>query len=149
MMKKINTEFVVGVFMIAGFLAFIYLSSQMGEFSVFSLEKNYQIEAEFDNVSGLKVGATVEIAGVTIGKVSDISLGIDGLAKVVLLINRDVEVTADAIASIRTQGLIGDKYIKITMGAEDETLKDGGVIFDTESSIDIEELVSKYIFESD
>ena len=74
-MKKINTEFVVGLFMLTGFLAFAYLSVQMGEFSIFSLEKNYQIEAEFDNVSGLKVGATVEIAGVTIGKVSGISLG--------------------------------------------------------------------------
>jgi phospholipid/cholesterol/gamma-HCH transport system substrate-binding protein len=148
-MKKINTEFVVGLFMLAGFLAFAYLSSQMGEFSIFSLERNYQIEAEFDNVSGLKVGATVEIAGVTIGKVSDISLGEENLAKLTLLINRDVDVTADAIASIRTQGLIGDKYIKITQGADEEMLGDDGVIFDTESSIDIEELVSKYIFESD
>ena len=148
-MKKINTEFVVGLFMLAGFLAFAYLSSQMGEFSVFSLERNYQLEAEFDNVSGLKVGATVEIAGVTIGKVSEISLGEEDLAEVVLLINRDVEVSADAIASIRTQGLIGDKYIKIIQGGDEESLTDGGVIFDTESSIDIEELVSKYIFESD
>jgi len=147
-MKKINTEFIVGLFMLAGFLSFAYLSSQMGEFSVFSLERNYQIEAEFDNVSGLKVGATVEIAGVTIGKVSEISLGEGDLAKVVLLINRDVKVTADAIASIRTQGLIGDKYIKIIQGGDEELLAEGGIIFDTESSIDIEELVSKYIFES-
>ena len=148
-MKKINTEFVVGLFMLAGFLAFAYLSSQMGEFSIFSLERNYQLEAEFDNASGLKVGATVEIAGVTIGKVSGISLAEENLAKVVLLINRDVAVTADAIASIRTQGLIGDKYIKIIQGGDEESLTDGGAIFDTESSIDIEELVSKYIFESD
>jgi len=148
-MKKINTEFVVGLFMLAGFLAFAYLSSQMGEFSVFSLEKNYQIEAEFDNASGLKVGATVEIAGVTIGKVSAISLAEENLARVVLLINRDVKISADAIASIRTQGLIGDKYIKIIQGGDEESLADGGAIFDTESSIDIEELVSKYIFESD
>jgi len=147
-MKKINTEFIVGLFMVAGFLSFAYLSSQMGEFSVFSLERNYQIEAEFDNVSGLKVGATVEIAGVTIGKVSEISLGEGDLAKVILLINQDVKVTADAIASIRTQGLIGDKYVKIIQGGDEELLADGGVIFDTESSIDIEELVSKYIFES-
>ena len=148
-MKKITTEFVVGLFMLAGFLAFAYLSSQMGEFSIFSLEKKYQIEAEFDNVSGLKVGATVEIAGVTIGKVSGIALGEGDLARVVLLLNRDVEVTADAIASIRTQGLIGDKYIKIIQGADEERLQEGGEIFETESSIDFEELVSKHIFESD
>jgi len=147
-MNKINTEFVVGLFMLAGFLAFAYLSSQMGEFSIFSLERNYQLEASFDNVSGLKAGATVEIAGVTIGKVSEISLGKEGLAKVVLLINQGVSVSSDAIASIRTQGLIGDKYIKLIQGADEEMLTDGGEIFDTESAIDFEELVSKYIFES-
>ena len=148
-MKKINTELVVGMFMIAGFLAFVYLSTQMGEFSVFSLERNFRLEAEFDNVTGLKVGAGIEIAGVSIGKVADVSLGEEGLAKVGMLVTRDVNITSDAIASIRTQGLIGDKYIKITQGADEEMLKDGGVIFDTESSIDIEELISKYIFESD
>ncbi len=139
----------MGMFMIAGFLAFVYLSTQMGEFSVFSLERNFRLEAEFDNVTGLKVGAGIEIAGVSIGKVADVSLGEEGLAKVGMLVTRDVNITADAIASIRTQGLIGDKYIKITQGADEEMLKDGGVIFDTESSIDIEELISKYIFESD
>ena len=148
-MKKINTELVVGIFMIAGFLAFVYLSTQMGEFSVFSLERNYRVVAEFDNVTGLKVGAGIEIAGVNIGKVSAITLGEDGLARVTMLVNREVKITNDAIASIRTQGLIGDKYIKITQGADEEMLQDGEVIFDTESSIDIEELVSKYIFESD
>ena len=148
-MKKINTELVVGIFMIAGFLAFVYLSTQMGEFSVFSLERNYRVMAEFDNVTGLKVGAGIEIAGVNVGKVSSITLGEDDLAKVTMLVNREVKITNDAIASIRTQGLIGDKYIKITRGADEKMLQDGEVIFDTESSIDIEELVSKYIFESD
>jgi phospholipid/cholesterol/gamma-HCH transport system substrate-binding protein len=65
-----------------------------------------------------------------------------------MLINRGVKITTDAIASVRTQGLIGDKYIKIIQGADEETLKDGDEIFDTESAIDFEELVSKYIFES-
>jgi phospholipid/cholesterol/gamma-HCH transport system substrate-binding protein len=149
MMKNINTELVIGLFMIAGFLAFGYLSLQMGEFSVFDLKKNYSLEAEFDSVSGLKVGAGVEIAGVNIGKVAKVGLGEQGQAKVTLLINQDIRITSDAMASIRTQGLIGDKYIKIIQGADEEILEEGGVIFDTESSIDFEELVSKYIFESD
>ena len=147
-MKNLSTEFIVGLFMIAGFLAFAYLSLSMGEFSVFNLEKNYSLEAEFDSVSGLKVGAGIEIAGVSIGKVSKVGLGENGLAKVSMLINQDVKITTDAIASIRTQGLIGDKYIKIIQGADEEMLKDGDVIFDTESAIDFEELVSKYIFEA-
>ena len=149
MMKNINTELIIGLFMIAGFLAFGYLSLQMGEFSVFDLEKNYSLEAEFDNISGLKVGASIEVAGVGVGKVSRIGLGEEGLANVTMLINQDVKITADAIASIRTQGLIGDKHIKIIQGADEEMLAEGGVIFDTESAIDFEDLLSKYIFESD
>ncbi len=149
MMKNINTELIIGLFMIAGFLAFGYLSLQMGEFSIFDLEKNYRLEAEFDNVSGLKVGAVIETSGVGIGKVAGVRLGEQGLAEVTMLINQDVKITEDAIASIRTQGLIGDKYIKIIQGADEAMLEEGGVIFDTESSIDFEELVSKYIFESD
>jgi|COG998Drversion2_1049125.scaffolds.fasta_scaffold75765_2 phospholipid/cholesterol/gamma-HCH transport system substrate-binding protein len=150
MMKNtINTELIIGLFMIAGFLAFGYLSLQMGEFSIFDLEKNYSLDAEFDNASGLKVGAAIEIAGVGIGKVSKIELGEQGLAKVTMLIKQDIMITSDAIASIRTQGLIGDKLIKITQGADEEMLAEGEVIFDTESAVDFEELVSKYIFESD
>ena len=149
MMKNINTELIIWLFMIAGFLAFGYLSLQMGEFSVFDLENNYSLEAEFDNISGLKVGASIEVAGVGVGKVSRIGLGEEGLAKVTMLINQDVKITADAIASIRTQGLIGDKHIKIIQGADEEMLAEGGFIFDTESAIDFEDLLSKYIFESD
>lgn len=150
MMKNtINTELIIGLFMIAGFLAFGYLSLQMGEFSIFDLEKNYSLDAEFDNASGLKVGAAIEIAGVGIGKVAKIELGEQGLAKVTMLIKQDIMITSDAIASIRTQGLIGDKLIKITQGADEEMLAEGEVIFDTESAVDFEELVSKYIFESD
>ena len=147
-MKNINTELIVGLFMLAGFLAFGYLSLQMGEFSIFDLEKNYSVEAEFDNVSGLKIGAGIEIAGVNVGKVLGIKLNEQGLANVTMLINKDIRITTDAIASIRTQGLIGDKYIKIIQGADENILKEGGEIFDTESAIDFEELVSKYIFKS-
>ena len=150
MMKNtFNTELIIGLFMIAGFLAFGYLSLQMGEFSIFDLEKNYSVVAEFDNVSGLKVGAAIETAGVGIGKVAKVELAEQGIARVTMLIDQDIKITTDAIASIRTQGLIGDKYIKIIQGADEEMLEEGDAIFDTESSIDFEELVSKYIFESD
>jgi phospholipid/cholesterol/gamma-HCH transport system substrate-binding protein len=148
-MKNINTELIIGLFMIAGFVAFSYLSLQMGEFSVFNLEKNYSLEAEFESVSGLKVGAGIEVAGVNIGKVARVELGEQGMAKVEMLIKQDIKITEDAIASIRTQGFIGDKYIKIVQGADEEMLKDGDMIFDTESSIDFEELVSKYIFKAE
>jgi len=146
MMKKGYTEVIVGLFMIAGFGAFVYLSLQLGEFSVFSLEKNYTINAQFENVSGLKQGAMIEISGVQVGKVAQVTLDQDGLAMVSMLINKDVAIGEDAIASIRTQGIIGDKYIKIINGGMDTPLQNNDMIMDTESAIDIEEMVSKYIF---
>jgi len=145
-MKKINVDAIVGLFVLAGFLAFVYMSLQLGEFSVFSMEKTYSVRATFGNVSGLKRGALVEMAGVNVGKVSNISLGEGDRARVELQLNNGVKITEDAIASIKTQGIIGDKYIKISQGGSEELLVDGGVITETESALDLEELVSKYIF---
>ena len=145
-MKKINTDFIVGLFLLVGFGGFVYLSLQLGEFSVFSMEKNYILTADFNNISGLKPGAGVEMAGVGIGQVFKIQLGDDDRARVTLRLSREVKVTSDAIASIRTQGIIGDKYVRISQGGTDEILKDGDMIEETESAVDLEELVSKYIF---
>jgi len=145
-MKKINFDAIVGLFVLAGFFAFAYMSLQLGEFSVFSMEKTYSVQATFANVSGLKRGALVEMAGVNVGKVSGISLGENDQARVQLQINNGVKITDDAIASIKTQGIIGDKYIKITQGGSEELLVEGGFIMETESAVDLEELVSKYIF---
>lgn len=145
-MKKINFDAMVGLFVLVGFLAFVYMSLQLGEFSVFSMEKTFSVRANFSNVSGLKRGALVEMAGVNVGKVSNISLGENDQAQVQLQINNGVKITDDAIASIKTQGIIGDKYIKISQGGSEELLVDGGFITETESAVDLEELVSKYIF---
>lgn len=145
-MKKANIDLLVGLFLVGGFMAFVYLSLQLGEFSVFSMEKNYTLNAEFNNVSGLKRGALVEIAGVSVGKVSGIYLGEGDRALVTLSINSDVQITEDAIASVKTQGIIGDKYIKISQGGSDDILAEGDTLEETESAVDIEEMVSKYIF---
>lgn len=145
-MKKINVELVVGLFMIAGFLCFVYLSLQLGEFSVFAGDRSYTVSAEFDSVSGLKVGAVLEIAGVNVGRISSVSLGTHERARVEMQINNGVEVSEDAIASVRTQGIIGDKYIRISQGGSEVMLAEGGRISETESAIDLEEMVSKYIF---
>lgn len=136
----------VGLFVVAGFSCFVYISLQFGEFSVFAVEKKYSLHAEFQNVSGLKRGATVEMAGVTIGKVSEIRLGEQDQAQITIQVDRDVQITDDAIASVKTQGIIGDKYIKISQGGSETLLKDEDRIAETESALDLEELVSKYIF---
>jgi len=145
-MKKFNLEFVVGLFLLAGFACFVYLALQLGEVSVFAGEKNYTLIADFDSVSGLKEGAVVQIAGVNIGKVTKVMLGKDDRARVYMQLPKEVVVYDDAVASVRTQGIIGDKYIRIIQGGSDVILKDGGFFNETESAIDIEEMVSKYIF---
>jgi phospholipid/cholesterol/gamma-HCH transport system substrate-binding protein len=144
--KKINVELIVGLFMIVGFLCFVYLSLQLGEFSLFAGDRTYDVTADFDSISGLKEGAILEIAGVNVGRVAKISLGKNYRARVVLQINREVKVSDDSVASVRTQGIIGDKYIRIVPGGSEVMLKDGGRISETESAIDLEEMVSKYIF---
>ncbi len=145
-MKKINFDAIVGLFVVAGFMAFVYMSLQLGEFSVFSMEKTYVLQAKFDNVSGLKRGALVELAGVNVGKVSNIALDKNDRALVQFQINNGVKITDDAVASVKTQGIIGDKYIKITEGGSETLLANGGMISETESAVDLEGLVSKYIF---
>jgi len=147
-MKKAKIEFIVGIFLILGFLAFAYVSLQFGEFSVFSKGQNYTISADFDSAAGLKKGAMVTIAGVSVGKVSNVRLTKEQQAEVALYLSNDVKVTEDAIASIKTQGIIGDKYIRISQGGSDTYLKEGEIITETESAVDLEELISKYIFGS-
>lgn len=145
-MKKINIELIVGFFLIAGFCAFSYISLQFGEFSLFGQSQYYTVYADFDSVSGLKKGAVVSMAGVDIGKISKIELTADEQARVSLYLLKNIKLTDDAIASVKTKGIIGDKYIRISQGGSDDFLKEGDLLTETESAIDLEELVSKYIF---
>lgn len=146
MVAKKNLDLVVGLFILAGFFSFVYLSVNLGEFSPFSLKSQYQLQAEFGSISGLRRGAVVEIAGVGVGRVAAIKLGERQRALVTIYIDREVEISEDAIASIKTQGIIGEKYISITPGGSDLLLADGDWLMETESALDLEELVSKYIF---
>jgi phospholipid/cholesterol/gamma-HCH transport system substrate-binding protein len=146
-MKKITVETGVGIFLIAGLLCLGYLSVKLGDLNLFGTEQ-YSVKAKFSNVSGLKEGAVVEIAGVTVGKVANIHLD-DYEALVELLIDPGVKLQEDSIASIRTQGIIGDKYVKLKIGGADEFISGGDELFETESAIELEELVSKYIFEKE
>lgn len=145
-MKRFSVETAVGLFLVAGFLCFVYLSVKLGGVNLLG-DNTYSINAAFGSVSGLKDGATVEIAGVKIGKVTSIKLGQKRYnALVTLAINKGVKIQDDSIASIRTAGIIGDRYVSITPGGSDDYLKPGGTISETEPAINLEELISKYIF---
>lgn len=144
-MRKLNIETGVGIFIIFGLLCLAYVSVKLGDVELFG-SSQYTVKARFANVSGLKEGAMVEVAGVNVGKVAKIAL--DNYEAVVdLHIDPGVKLQEDSIASIRTQGIIGDKYIKIKTGGAPDFIGKDGEIIETESAIELEELISKYIFE--
>ncbi len=145
-MKNNGVEFWVGLFLIAGFVAFGYLALQLGEVSVFGNSNHYTITAQFDNISGVKKGASVQIAGVVVGQVTKIWLDEDGVANVSLFLGNDVQVSVDSMASVKSQGLIGDKYVQLTPGGDEEYFKHEEILTDTDSSLDIESLISKFAF---
>ena len=139
-------ETTVGIFVFIGLICVGYLTIKLGKMEVIG-SNNYVLYARFNSVSGLRVDSSVEIAGVQIGRVSNISLDSKrDMALVELKIQKGIQISDDSIASIKTSGLIGDKFVKITPGGSDDILKPGGTITDTESAIDIEDLISKYIF---
>ncbi|MEK6201645.1 MAG: outer membrane lipid asymmetry maintenance protein MlaD [Desulfobulbaceae bacterium] len=147
-MKQNSLELFVGLFMVAGFLAFGYLALQLGELPILSAGKTYVINAEFDNISGVKKGGSVQIAGVVVGQVKRTWLGEDELAHVALQIDNGVRVPVDSMASVKSQGIVGDKYIQLTLGADEQLFADGDVLTETESAVDLESLISKFAFGS-
>ncbi len=145
-MKKSTTEISVGVFVLIGLLCVGYLTIKLGQMELLG-DDYYLVNASFDNVSGLRAGAQVEMAGVKIGQVDSITLDRETLFAIVgIKIRNSMKLSDDVIASVKTSGIIGDKYIKIIAGGSDEMLKPGDTITDTESAVDIEELISKYVF---
>lgn len=147
-MKNNYVEMAVGVFMLLGFGALVWLALQLGEVPYLSNTNTYVVKAEFDNVAGVKKGASVQIAGVVVGEVSAIALGKNDAAVITLTVDNYVKLPLDSMASVKSQGIIGDKYIQLSPGGDEELLKEGGLILDTESSVDIESLISKFAFGS-
>ncbi len=141
---KIDKELAVGFFLLIGIFSLIYISVKLGKLEVLGNE-GYTLYASFENAGGLKSGASVEIAGVQIGTVKTVRLD-DYQALVGLTITGNVKIQDDAIASIKTEGLIGEKYVEITPGASSRILQGGGTIRETEPAIDIQDLIAKYVF---
>ena len=145
-MKKYPVETVVGIFVVIGLLCVGYMTVKLGKVSLFG-DDYYPLYARFTSVSGLRVGSPVEIDGIQIGRVERMSIdNARQMALVELKIEKGIRVYDDASASIKTSGLIGDKFIKIDPGGGGDVLKPGGTVTDTTTAVDIEDLVSKYVF---
>ena len=144
-MRRSVLDLSVGVFVLIGILALGWLSVKLGRIDFFG-SSGYTITADFPSVGGLKAGSAVEIAGVEIGRVDSIVLDKDYQARVRMTIRPEVKLQDDSIASIKTKGLIGERFIRINPGGSDKIIAPNGRIREIEPPIDFEELLSKYIF---
>ena len=145
-MKNTSIEAAVGIFMLIGIVCVGYLSIHLGKME-WGGDRFYPVFARFQSVSGLIAGAHIELAGVHIGTVDSIVLDPKRQVAVVeLKIQKGVMLSDDVIASVKTSGLIGHKYLQLAPGSSDTVLKPGGMITETESAVDIEALISKYVF---
>jgi phospholipid/cholesterol/gamma-HCH transport system substrate-binding protein len=145
-MNRRKIEFYTGLFVIIGIIAIVYLFANIGRVNFFQ-NKYYPVYGFFNSVSGLQTGARVEMAGVKIGIVSDVSIDtIQFQAKVELSIDQNIKLSEDIIASVKTSGIIGQKYIDILPGGSDIMLEAEDGIYNTESSLDIESIVRKFVF---
>ena len=142
-MRKGNLELAVGGFVLLGLVCLAYLAIHLGKMEVWG--GGYRVVANFDNVSGLGQGAPVEVAGVQVGRVEAIRLTPGDRAVVTLRLEPGLQLHDDAIASIRTKGIIGDKFIQLSPGNSEKLISAGGTIHDTESTIDLEQLISTFI----
>jgi phospholipid/cholesterol/gamma-HCH transport system substrate-binding protein len=145
-MKKYSIETAVGIFMLAGLICVGYLTVKLGNISILG-DNSYAIFARFNSISGLRIGSPVEMLGIEIGRVDSFTMDQNNqLAIVEMKIEKGIRIYDDAIASIKTSGLIGDKYISIDAGGAGNVLEPGATITNTESAIDIESLISKFAF---
>ncbi len=145
-MKKYSMETTVGIFLVFGLLALAYMTVKLGDISLFG-DKGYPLFARFTTVTGLRVGSSIYIAGIRVGQVQELSFDQENnKALVKLWIHSGIRIYDDAIASIKTEGLIGDMHLSIDPGGSGEILAAGGIITETQPPLDIADLVSKYAF---
>ncbi len=140
-------EIAVGVFVCIGIVAMFYMALKLGEVGGLGAS-GYVVTADFDDIGGIRTGADVMLAGIVVGRVDGVHLTMDDQAELSLRIHDSVKLTSDVIASIRTKGIIGDRFVRLSQGADNTYLKRGGTIDETESAISLEGLVAKYIFNS-
>jgi len=145
-MQKYSKETVVGIFVLVGLLCIGYMTVKLGDVGLFE-DDTYPLFARFSKVTGLKPGSAVNMLGLEVGRVGKMTMDQDKQQAIVeLRVQKSVKVYDDAIASIKTEGLIGDRYVGIDAGGSGSLLKPGDAITETEAPVDIMELVSKYAF---
>jgi len=145
-MKKYSIETTVGIFVVIGLICVGYMAVKLGKVTLFG-EDTYLLYARFSSVSGLRVGSSVDVYGIEVGRVTGLTIDMERqMALVKMQVRKAMKVYDDASATVKSQGLIGDKYVKIDPGGAGELLKAGGMITQTSVPADIEDLIGKVAF---
>jgi phospholipid/cholesterol/gamma-HCH transport system substrate-binding protein len=147
MQNHATRDLMVGLFVLLGLATLAYLSLQVGGIELGGA-KRIALFATYDDVGGLSVRAPVRIGGVKIGEVSAIGLDEESRPRVTLAVDSNVAISTDSTAAIRTAGLLGDQFISVELGAEDDALKDGDAFTYTESAFSIDKLVGRLVHDS-
>jgi len=148
-MTRDKTDFWVGLFVLLGLAALVFLALRAGNMSSFSFAPTYQVQARFDNLGGLKVRAPIKSSGVVVGRVSGVQFDNEAYQALVTLdLDSRYTFPQDSSLSILTSGLLGEQYIGITPGGEDVLLKQGSTVQMTQSAVVLEELISKFLYSS-
>jgi phospholipid/cholesterol/gamma-HCH transport system substrate-binding protein len=148
-MTREKTDFWVGLFVVLGGVALVFLALRAGNLSSFSFAPTYQVQAHFENVGGLKLRAPVKSSGVVVGRVANIGFDNERFQALVTLdIEGNYQFPDDSSVSILTSGLLGEQYLGITPGGDDKMLADGSELKYTQSAVVLEELISKFLYSS-
>jgi len=146
-MKRTTLDLWVGIFVVAGFAALAVLALKVGNLSTYSMSETYQLQAHFSNIGGLKSQASIKSSGVLIGRVAQISLDPERYeAKVIMTIDKRYQFPKDTFANILTSGLLGEQYIGLIPGGDEEFLKAGDEIKKTQSAVVLEDLISRFLY---
>jgi phospholipid/cholesterol/gamma-HCH transport system substrate-binding protein len=146
-MKKNILDFWVGLFVLIGFAALLFLALKAGNMSTFSFSKTYSVSAVFDNIGGLKPRAPVKSAGVVVGRVASIDFDDKNYqARVTLNIDEKFHFPKDSSARILTSGLLGEQYIGLEAGGDEKVLGENSKITQTQSAIVLESLISQFLY---
>ncbi len=145
-MKKYAMETTAGIFVVIGLVCIVYMTVKLGHVS-FLGEETYPLYAKFTTISGLRTGSPVDMMGIEVGRVIRFTMDQQAqMAVVEIRVQKDIKVYDDAIASIKTEGLIGDKYLSIDPGGAGKLLAAGGTITQTQPAVDFVDLIGKYAF---
>ncbi|MCK0769167.1 outer membrane lipid asymmetry maintenance protein MlaD [Chromohalobacter canadensis] len=141
-------EFGVGLFVLAGILGMVFLGLRVSGISLGVPQDTFTLQANFANIGGLKSGSRVAMAGVTIGRVTDVALDTEWLdARVTMELDEDLEgkISRDSTASILTSGLLGEQYVGLSVGGDPEMLEEGDTIRDTQQALVLEQLIQQFV----